>query len=54
MLLEEAIKQMILYDIQRLFIHQGEPENIVGVLSFSDTARTRSGSCHAWLASAVV
>jgi CBS domain-containing protein len=53
MLLEDAIKQMIVYDIQRLFIHENTPEHIVGVLSLSDTARTRSGSCHACISSRI-
>jgi predicted transcriptional regulator len=51
--LEDAIKEMILFDIQRLFIHQDDPEKIVGVLSLSDTARSRSGSCHACISSRI-
>ncbi len=47
--LAEAIQQMIFSDIHRLFVYQDRPENIVGVLSFTDAARVRSGSCRACL-----
>ena len=52
-LLEEAIKKMILTDIHRSFVHEGATSNIVGVLSLSDAARTRSGSCHACVTSRI-
>lgn len=45
--LAEAIQRMILSDVHRLFVHEGEPGRIVGVLSFTDAARIRSGSCRA-------
>ena len=51
--LEIAIKKMIIADIHRLFVHEGEPDNIVGVLSLSDAARGRSGSCHACVSSRI-
>ena len=52
-LLEEAIKRMILADIHRLFVHEGNINNIVGVLSLSDAARGRSGSCHGCVSSRI-
>jgi len=45
--LAKALQEMLLQDIQRLFVHQDNPGNIVGVLSLSDSARFRSGSCRA-------
>jgi len=42
-----AIQQMLLKDVQRLFIHGQDPGQIVGILSLSDAARFRSGSCRA-------
>lgn len=52
-LLEEAIKKMILADVHRLFVHEGNKNNIVGVLSLSDAARGRSGSCHGCVSSRI-
>ena len=52
-LLEEAIKKMILTDIHRLFVHEGNENYIVGVLSLSDAARGRSGSCHGCVSSRI-
>ena len=52
-LLEAAIKEMIFGDVQRLFIHRGNADHVVGVLSLSDTARIRSGSCHACVSSRI-
>lgn len=51
--LEEAIRKMILSDIHRLFVHEGVPNNIVGVLSLTDAARGRSGSCHGCVTSRI-
>jgi len=42
-----AIQQMLLRDVQRLFVHADDPGQIVGILSLSDAARFRSGSCRA-------
>ncbi len=53
LLLEEAIKKMIIADIHRLFIHKDETSNIVGVLSLSDAARVRSGSCYGCVSSRI-
>ena len=46
-LLADAIQLMLVRDIQRLFIHHPENAAIVGVLSLSNAARFRSGTCHA-------
>ena len=46
-ILAKALQEMLVRDIQRIFVHQDDPRNIVGVLSLSDSARFRSGSCHA-------
>ncbi len=53
-LLSAALQQMLLIDIQRLFVHQDKPENIHGVLSLSDAARFRSGSCRACVSGRLV
>jgi len=45
--LVEAIQQMLSRDVQRLFVHAGDPGRIVGLMSLSDAARFRSGSCRA-------
>jgi CBS domain-containing protein len=50
----EALQHMFLKDVQRLFVHAGEPLRIVGVLSLSDAAQARSGSCRACLPSRVM
>jgi len=52
-LLEEAIKKMIMADIHRLFVHDGDEKTIAGVLSLSDAARGRSGSCHGCVSSRI-
>ena len=46
-----AVQQMLLKDVQRLFVHSEDPAQIVGILSLSDAARFRSGSCRACTAS---
>ncbi len=46
-----AIQQMIFSDIHRLFVCRGDSQEIVGVLSLSDAARFRSGTCRACLVS---
>lgn len=45
--LEEGIRTMILSETSRLFIHGDSPEHIIGVISLTDMARLRSGSCQA-------
>ena len=52
-LLEDAIRMMIFSDVHRLFVHQSKPSSIVGVISLSDSARIRSGSCHACISSRI-
>jgi CBS domain-containing protein len=51
--LEDAIRKMIISDLQRLFVWAEDEENIVGVISLSDAARIRSGSCHACISSRI-
>ncbi len=51
--LEDAIHKMIFTDVHRLFVYKDDPQNIVGVLSLSDAARIRSGSCHACVSSRI-
>lgn len=51
--LEDAVRKMIFTDIHRLFVHKKDPPNIVGVLSLTDAARIRSGSCHACVSSRI-
>ena len=48
-LLSTAIQQMLINDVQRLFVHRDapNPDLICGVLALSDSARFRSGSCRA-------
>lgn len=45
--LEEAIRQMIFAEVGRLFCYADSADQITGVLSLSDAARIRSGSCQA-------
>jgi CBS domain-containing protein len=52
--LSGAIRHMFLKDVQRLFAYAGDPSHIVGVLSLSDAAQIRSGSCRACVASRVI
>ncbi len=51
--LEIAIQKMIFSEVHRLFVYRKDPKNIVGVLSLSDSARLRSGSCHACVSSRI-
>ena len=51
--LEGAIQKMIFSEVHRLFVHKTASQNIVGVLSLSDAARLRSGSCHACVSSRI-
>jgi CBS domain-containing protein len=50
----EALKTMIFADVHRLFVYQDLPWNLVGVLSLSDVARFRCGTCRACLASRII
>ncbi|MDI6853762.1 MAG: CBS domain-containing protein [Deltaproteobacteria bacterium] len=51
--LAEALTTMIFADLHRLFVYRDSPENLVGVLSLSDVARFRSGTCRACLVSRI-
>lgn len=46
-LLSDAIRQMLVYDIQRIFVKETENGPVKGVLSLSDATRFRSGTCRA-------
>jgi CBS domain-containing protein len=52
-LLAVAVQKMIFSDIHRCFVHKDGPTDIVGVLSLSDAARVRSGSCRACVSSRI-
>jgi CBS domain-containing protein len=52
--LADAIRQMLLRDVQRLFVHADDPGRIVGILSLSDAVRFRSGSCRACTSSRLI
>jgi CBS domain-containing protein len=52
-LLLTVIKQMIYSDLHRMFVYKEQPQSLVGVLSLSDAARFRSGSCRACLVSRI-
>ncbi len=45
--LAQAIQMMLFKDVQRIFVHGHDPADIVGLLSLSDAARFRSGTCRA-------
>jgi CBS domain-containing protein len=51
--LEIAIRKMIFSEVHRLFVYQKDRKKIVGVLSLSDAARHRSGSCQACVSSRI-
>jgi CBS domain-containing protein len=50
----DALKTMIHADVHRLFVYQDAPDHLVGVLSLSDVARFRSGTCRACLVSRII
>ena len=52
-LLEDAIKKMIIEDIHRVFVDDRNTKTLTGVLSLSDAARGRSGSCHGCVSSRI-
>ncbi len=52
--LVDALRRMLAGDVQRLFVHDGNPDNIIGVLGLSDAARFRSGTCRACMPSRVM
>ena len=52
-LLLTVIKRLIFADLHRIFVYKDRPQDLVGVLSLSDAARFRSGSCRACLVSRI-
>jgi len=48
-----VIKRLIFADLHRIFVYKDRPQDLVGVLSLSDAARFRSGSCRACLVSRI-
>jgi len=51
--LVDALKTMIFADVHRLFVYEESRRNLVGILSLSDVARFRSGTCRACLVSRI-
>jgi CBS domain-containing protein len=52
-LLVNALRRMIFSDVSRLFVYRESPRHIVGVVSLSDAARFRSGTCRACVSSRI-
>ena len=52
--INQALARMLLGDMGRIFVHAGDPGTIVGVLSLSDAANHRSGTCRACISSRMV
>jgi predicted transcriptional regulator len=53
-LLESAIRQMIFAEVSRLFVTAASCESIVGIVTITDAARVRSGSCRACTNSRII
>lgn len=53
-LLAHALQLMLLKDVQRLFVHDADGGDIIGILSLSDAARFRAGSCRACLPGRII
>ncbi|WP_373498415.1 cyclic nucleotide-binding/CBS domain-containing protein [Desulfococcus sp.] len=51
--LEAAIRKLIFSQVHRIFVFRDDPSGITGVLSLSDAARVRSGSCQACVSSRI-
>lgn len=49
--LAQVLRRMMIADVHRLFVHGSDPGEMQGVLSLTDAARARSGSCRACTAS---
>lgn len=45
--LEQAIRQMIFSEVSRVFVKADDSEQITGIITLTDAARARSGSCRA-------
>lgn len=52
-LLEDVIRQLIVSGLHRFFVSSDTTADIIGLLSLSDAARNRSGSCHACISSRI-
>ena len=52
--INQALARMLVGDMGRIFVHDGGPDKIVGVLSLSDAANYRSGTCRACISSRMV
>jgi CBS domain-containing protein len=52
-ILVNALRRMIFSDVSRLFVYRESPGHIVGVVSLSDAARFRSGTCRACVSSRI-
>jgi CBS domain-containing protein len=52
-ILVNALRRMIFSDVSRLFVYRESPRHIVGVVSLSDAARFRSGTCRACISSRI-
>lgn len=52
--LEHAIRQMIFGEISRVFVKADDSEEIVGIVTLTDAARARSGSCRACTNSRII
>jgi CBS domain-containing protein len=52
-ILVNALRRMIFSDVSRLFVYRESPRHIVGVISLSDAARFRSGTCRACVSSRI-
>lgn len=50
-LLADALRQMLIKDIQRLFVRSDDESEMTGVVSLSDAAQYRSGTCRACMPS---
>jgi predicted transcriptional regulator len=48
-----AVKTMIFYDLNNLYVHKENLSNIVGLVTLADAARMRSGSCRACMISRI-
>ena len=49
--ISRAMTTMLLGDMGRIFVHDIDPQTIVGVMSLSDAANHRSGTCRACVSS---
>ena len=52
-LLIDAIRKMIFYDLDSLYVRKEGPASIVGVVTLAEVARVRSGSCRACMISRI-